>query len=99
MDKATALETAKLFKQEVQKEFNPLKIVLFGSYLKGTQNKHSDMDIGVIFDGFKGGFFNASRRLWDIAYGISYDIEPHLLDIQNDKSGFVGHVLANSKVV
>lgn len=44
------------FKQEILpkivKEFNPDKVLLFGSLVKGTFNENSDLDIIVISDSF-----------------------------------------------
>jgi len=99
MDKSKIVKILEKYKQEVLKEFRPSKIVLFGSYNNGNPSKDSDIDVGVIFDGFSGNAYKASRRLWEIAYTVSFDIEPHLLDIKNDKSGFAYFVANNSHAI
>ena len=35
---------------KIANKFNPEKIILFGSYAKGTQNKDSDIDLLIIQD-------------------------------------------------
>lgn len=35
---------------KIANKFNPEKIILFGSYAKGTQNKGSDIDLLIIQD-------------------------------------------------
>lgn len=47
----------KKYKQEILpkiiEEYNPKKILLFGSRIRGTSNKYSDLDIIVISDSFQ----------------------------------------------
>lgn len=92
MDKKTILETVNRYKDAVVKEFSPYKVVLFGSYAKGTADENSDIDVGILFDGFDGDYLKGVQRLWSIANDVSWDIEPHLLDIRNDKSGFAKYI-------
>jgi predicted nucleotidyltransferase len=99
LDKAAVINMIQLYVNAVTKEFSPAAIVLFGSYAKGTEDEDSDIDIGVVFNGFDGDWLNTSTRLWSLAYGISYDIEPHLLDITRDDSGFVRHVFKTGLVL
>ena len=99
LDKTTAIETARRYAESVKNEFSPSAVVLFGSYVNGTPNDDSDIDVGIIFNGFNGDWRKTSSRLWDIAYDISWDIEPHLLDSKNDKSGFVKHVFKTGQII
>jgi predicted nucleotidyltransferase len=85
--------------EAVTKEFSPSAVVLFGSYINGVPNDDSDIDVGVIFDGFTGDWRQTSARLWRLRRGISFDIEPHLLDRENDKSGFVSHVIKTGELI
>jgi predicted nucleotidyltransferase len=99
LDKSTVVATATRYAEAVSKEFSPAAILLFGSYSNGTPNEESDIDIGVLFNGFSGDRRKANTRLWNIAYDISWDIEPHLLDIAHDPSGFAKYILATGQVV
>jgi predicted nucleotidyltransferase len=83
----------------VSKELSPAAVVLFGSYAKGDAHEDSDIDVAVIFDGFEGDWLKASTSLWKLRRGISYDIEPILLDSRNDKSGFVTNVYKTGQVI
>jgi predicted nucleotidyltransferase len=38
----------------VKREFSPLAVILFGSYINGTPNENSNIDIGILFNGFSG---------------------------------------------
>jgi predicted nucleotidyltransferase len=99
LDKGTAINTAERYADIVKKEFSPISIVVFGSYVNGNPHEDSDIDVAVIFNGFNGDWLKASSRLWRLRRGVSYDIEPHLLDIAKDESGFVQHVLHTGQVI
>jgi predicted nucleotidyltransferase len=99
LDQGTVIDIVKRYVDVVKKEFSPYAVVLFGSYAKGSANDDSDIDVGVIFNGFTGDWIKTSSRLWNLAYDISWDIEPHLLDTTQDKSGFVQHVFKTGQVI
>jgi len=99
LDKGTVISTVERYTEAVKKEFSPSAIILFGSYANGAPHEDSDIDIGVVFDGFTGDWRKTSSRLWNLAYDISWDIEPHLLDTTQDKSGFVKHVFKTGQII
>ena len=99
LDQDTVVSIARRYAEAVTKEFTPSAIVLFGSYAGGTPHADSDIDVGVVFDKFSGDWRTTSSRLWSLAYSISWDVEPHLLDRANDRSGFVAHVMKTGHVV
>lgn len=57
MDNREISEKINRFVETVIPEYNPEKIVLYGSYAKGTNNENSDIDIAIIVDEIKGSFF------------------------------------------
>jgi predicted nucleotidyltransferase len=83
----------------VTKELSPAAIVLYGSYAKGTAHEGSDIDVAVIFDGFRGDWLKTSSYLWGMTEGISFDIEPILLDSLQDQSGFVRNIYKTGRVI
>jgi predicted nucleotidyltransferase len=99
LDKNTAVEITRRYAEAVISEFAPFAVVLFGSYAIGNQTDESDIDIGVLFNGFSGDWRKANSRLWNIAYDVSWDIEPHLLDTAQDHSGFAQYVLSTGQAV
>lgn len=92
MDK-TAVEIGKEFSDSIRNELNPQKIILYGSYSRNEQRKDSDIDIAVVFDGFSGNEWAVSTELSLKAWKIDNRIEPVLLDLKNDPSGFVEEIL------
>ena len=99
MDKREIMINAKKYAVEVQKLFHPNAIVLYGSCTKGTARDESDIDIAVVFNGFKGNFLETSKKLWGLTWDIDDRIEPILLDSTNDKSGFVNEVFKTGQVL
>ena len=99
LDKGSVMNTVKRYAEAVTKEFSPIAVILFGSYVNGNPHEDSDIDVGVVFDGFIGDWRQTSTQLWRLCSGISFDIEPHLLDIANDKSGFVKHVFKTGQII
>ena len=99
LDKKTVINTVEKYADAVKNEFSPSAVVLFGSYAKGNAREDSDIDVGIVFDGFLGDWHEASSRLWNLAYDISWDIEPHLLDTKKDKSGFAKHVIKTGQII
>ena len=99
LDKRTVISTVERYVEAVTKEFSPSAIILFGSYVNGTPNEDSDIDVGIVFNGFSGDWLEASAKLWRLRHNISFDIEPHLLDTTQDKSGFVKHILKTGEIV
>jgi len=99
LDKGTVIDTVERYANAVKKEFSPSAVILFGSYANGTPNEDSDIDVGVVFNGFTGDWLETAAKLWFLRHDISFDIEPHLLDSANDKSGFVKHVFKTGQII
>lgn len=87
------------FIESIIPEYNPRKIVLYGSYAKGTNNENSDIDIAVIVDEVEGSFLEQEARLYKIRRNIDANIEPILIEQNNDKSGFLDHILSYGQVL
>jgi predicted nucleotidyltransferase len=99
MDKGTALAYARQYAMEVVKELEPEKIVLYGSYAEGCANEDSDIDVAVIFNGFDGDFLRVSSWLWSLTWKVSSYIEPILLAITSDGSGFAAEIIKTGELI
>jgi len=99
LDKATVRELAHKYAEEVKKVLNPEKIILFGSYVNGTPWEHSDIDIAIVMNGYKGKKLATTSMLYALTEPVSFDIEPHLLDETRDRSGFLEHVKKTGEVI
>jgi len=99
LDKETVREIAEKFSEKVKEILNPNAILIFGSYVNGTPHEYSDIDIAVIVKDFKGNWLEVGTMLCSISREISFDIEPHLLDENHDRSGFVEHVIKTGEYI
>lgn len=95
----TVVKIAEQYARDVTKILNPKAIVIFGSYAKGTANSDSDIDIAVILDNLTGGYLEISKQLFNLRRNISANIEPILLILSSDKSGFIVEVLRTGIIV
>lgn len=89
----------KLF--EIQKilieKFQPLAIILFGSFARGTQNDDSDIDIAIVTDNNdKKYLFSVKQELEAVT---SKDIDLVNMADLNMSEGFKYEILMNGKVL
>jgi len=99
LDKTTVVDTVERYADAVVEKFSPAAIVLFGSYVNGMPHEDSDIDVGVVFNGFEGDWLETSAQLWGLTEDVSFSIEPHLLDSTQDRSGFVRHVMKTGQII
>jgi predicted nucleotidyltransferase len=99
LDKSTVREIALKYTDEVTKVLKPSAVILFGSYVNGVPHENSDIDIAIIINNFQGDWLETASMLYGLSWDVSFDIEPHLLDETQDKSGFVAHVMRTGEVV
>jgi predicted nucleotidyltransferase len=99
LDKKEAREIAIEYSGSVCAAFPVDKVVLFGSFVNGTPHEWSDIDVGIIINDFEGNWYESEVELYGLRRGISFDIEPHLLDEKNDPSGFCEHVLKTGEII
>jgi len=99
MDKKEVLERLKSFSEIVIEKYNPVKIVLFGSYARGTYNEASDIDVAVIVDKIEGSFLDKEAGLYKIRRNIDENIEPVLFESGVDKSGFLDDILNYGEII
>lgn len=77
MDKDAAIEAIRKFKKALErKNIKVDKIILFGSYAKGTQRDGSDIDVAVISNDFQGrNYWERIDILTDAIYEVFEPIE------------------------
>ncbi|MFP4471281.1 MAG: nucleotidyltransferase domain-containing protein [Bacteroidales bacterium] len=76
MDRKDALIIASRYAHAVRDRYDFQKVILFGSYAKGTFNEDSDIDIAVIFHDFNN-LVDIQVDLMRIRRNIDSRIEPH----------------------
>lgn len=84
-------------KETLIQDFEPLAIILFGSYSRGTQNKDSDIDIAIIADKKdKMELFKEKQKLEEMTLK---DIDLVNLKDENMSDGFRYEVLINGIIL
>jgi predicted nucleotidyltransferase len=99
VDKKQAIAIAQQYAEEVKKEVSPEQIVMYGSYSADTAKDDSDIDVAVIFNGFEGDFLHISSLLWKLTRRVSSYIEPILVDMTEDRSGFAAEIMRTGEVL
>lgn len=59
-----------------EKRFPFVAVYLFGSYVKGTAGKWSDIDVAVLSDSFGKNMNKSEETLWKLSVGADSRIEP-----------------------
>ena len=99
MDKTAAIESVKKYAERVRRDFNVKKIILFGSYAKGTAREGSDIDVAVVFESIDGDYLDVITRLTRIRRDVEHRIEPVALEEQNDQSGFLKEITKSGVII
>ncbi|MCK5680346.1 nucleotidyltransferase domain-containing protein [bacterium] len=77
MDKKQAYEVAKRYADFLRKsKLGVKKVYLFGSYVKGTANENSDIDLAVVFETLLDSF-DMQVELMKLRRRFDTRIEPH----------------------
>ena len=80
---------AKEYAEKVRRIMNARSVILFGSHVKGTATKDSDIDIAVIVDDIDTDYLSAVSKLWSLTRDVNDEIEPVLLFADDTDSGFL----------
>ena len=77
MDKIQAYEVARRYADFLRKNKSGIKkVYLFGSYVKGTANENSDIDLAIVFEAFSNSF-DMQVELMKLRRKFDTRIEPH----------------------
>ncbi|MCL1942758.1 MAG: nucleotidyltransferase domain-containing protein [Candidatus Azobacteroides sp.] len=76
MDKKDALNIAQKYAEIVKDSFDFQKLILFGSYAKGTPDEDSDIDIAIVFSDYDNRL-DRQVELMKLTRKVDTRIEPH----------------------
>jgi len=99
LGKEQVRQIAHRYADRVRQDYDPLRVILFGSQINGIPNEDSDIDIAVIFKNYEGDWYDTWSKLCDMIWHINLDIEPHMMDEDYDPSGFLEHVYKTGEVI
>jgi predicted nucleotidyltransferase len=92
MDKPEAIIKVREFQRLIEDHFDISQIFLFGSYARGTNKEHSDIDVAVLVNSIKGDYFETTPLLWKLGREVDTRIEPVLFEKDSDPSGFIEEI-------
>jgi predicted nucleotidyltransferase len=99
MGKREVIKKLRQYKLLISSHFDVDKLVLFGSYARGTQRNDSDIDVAVVVNSISGDFFTYAPLLWNLRLEVDKRIEPVLLINGQDESGFLQEILKDGLVI
>ena len=76
MDKTDALNIAQRYANAVKANYNYTRLILFGSYAKGSYHEDSDIDIAIVFKDYSN-LIDMQLELMRLRRKIDSRIEPH----------------------
>jgi uncharacterized protein len=76
MDKTDVLNITRQYAKAVQNKYDPVRVILFGSYARGNYNEDSDIDIALVFDDYRN-ILDMQLELMRLRRKIDSRIEPH----------------------
>ena len=95
----TSYKSSKTICRGCKAKFSGKKIILYGSYAKGSASKHSDIDVAVVLDSNEEDLLTSEAKLFKLRRDIDVRIEPVLLDEKNDKSGFLEEITKTGEII
>jgi len=95
MDKNEAIARAKQYKVLLDEHYDLDSVYLFGSYAMNENTEDSDIDVAVIVKKIEGDFFPVNPLLWKLRRQIDDRIEPILIHVNEDRSGFLEEIQRN----
>ena len=91
--KEDVIKSVTAYASVLDKLFDNLQVRLYGSYHKGLQTDHSDIDVAVISDDFRFiDYFVSLKLLQRLKIDIDLDIEPISLTPEEFKNPEVGSI-------
>jgi len=72
-DKEEVRQIAHKYADIVKLEYDPLRVVLFGSYVNGNPHEYSDIDIAVVFKDFVGDWYDTWAKLVGLTRRVATD--------------------------
>ena len=70
MDKEKVIERVKQYSDLVRQNFRVKKIILYGSYAKGSAKKDSDIDVAVVLSSIDEDFLISESKLFRLRRNI-----------------------------
>ena len=101
LTKRVAIDTAKQFLSElIALGYNPRKVYLFGSTVKGTTHEYSDIDLAIWDDKFRGSMTLDTKPFLKLLVKYAL-LEVHSFNSNDDENSnpFIGVILKEGELI
>jgi predicted nucleotidyltransferase len=92
MDQRKTINIVKRYAELVNQNFSVSKIYMFGSHAKGNARDESDIDVAIVIKKIGDNYLENIKTLFKLRRKIDLRIEPILLELNNDPSGFLDEI-------
>ncbi len=92
MDQRKTINIVKRYAELVNQNFSVSKIYMFGSQAKGNARDESDIDVAIVIKKIGDNYLENIKTLFKLRRKIDLRIEPILLELNNDPSGFLDEI-------
>ena len=99
MDTQQAIDLVRRYADVVRVHFPVRKVILYGSYARGTAQEYSDIDVAVLVTRIEGDLLDLETTLFRLGREVDFRIEPVLREEGHDPSGQTAEILRTGRVV
>ena len=99
MDKKEIVKTVQDLIPSLLNTFPVQKVILYGSWAEGRQDRNSDIDLAVVVRNIQTDYLQSLIRLHEICSPFDIRLEPLLFEYDNDPSGFLEHISQYGEVM
>jgi len=93
MDKKDVINKLIQYKALLSSYFELEKLILFGSFAKGTNSDDSDIDVAIVVKKLDEDYFTDTPLFWKLRRQIDERIEPVIFEKGKDESGFLSEIM------
>jgi predicted nucleotidyltransferase len=95
----SVVETVKEYADAIRVRFPVKRVILYGSFARGSQRPESDIDVAVVLTSPPPNMLEAEAELFRMRRDIDLRIEPTIVEEEPDLSGFYEDISRYGTVV
>jgi predicted nucleotidyltransferase len=93
------IETVRAYAQRVWARYPVKRVLLYGSFARGTGRPDSDIDVAVVLEREPADILQTEADLCRIGMDVDVRMEPIVVDEQHDPSGFYDEISRHGTLV
>lgn len=95
----SVIETVREYAQTVNIRFPVKRVYLYGSHVRGTNRPDSDIDVAIVLREEPADVLKVEAELYRLGMDVDVRIEPIIIDMDHDPSGFYKEIARSGTVV